>query len=264
MGEETIKMRGYESKKDIISWYIDEQGRPQPDLEHYQKQSPINMFLSDLKNNPESVTIPRPYIKNTILKPKEYKNNYKNTWQHTNILPGYDYYKPVTIPIHSLRYKFVCYEQQKNWQSCVQSLKNKNGGLSFEIYYLNQDGTINYKKMIEEIDEHIAKGVMYPQEIYDKHNDFRRDLRYKKNSVKLKTLSNHIRLVDSLKNLCRIILVGPSQYIKENSKIDDETGIAIIATKPDYYASEHYLGFEDANKYSREEEFEDYKLRFEL
>ena len=261
--KKTIKMRGYESKKEIISCYL-ENGELIFDDNYYNETSPVDKFLTDLKYNPESVIIPRPYIKSSILKPAEYKKNYKKIWQYSSCYPGSDYYKVVTIPIYSLRHKFKTYAQHKAWIKYQNVLKRKYGGLGFEVYYINQEGTINYKKMVEEIDKYICDGVMKPREVFDKDWHFERDLTLEKNKIIRDTIQNHITLTKTIKNICRIMTIGVHQYILENAKTKKEDGTIIMRKVLKQIESEQHNFFEHVSKCSDREEFRDIDLRFAL
>jgi hypothetical protein len=261
--EKTIKMRGYENSKDITSIYL-QNGILVFDDTYYLKNSPIDMFLSSLQFNPEAVPIPRPYIKGCILKPAEYRKNHRCTWSKSTIIPGSTYYKVVTIPMHSLRYKFLTYKQHLAWVKYEKDMKRKNGGLGFEVHYINQDGTINYKKMVEEIDEHIRNGVMNPKSIYDKDRHFYRNLKLAKNKHIQETIFDHITLVNAGKGYCRGLIVGPKELQIENAKKVYEDGTIIMRKIPKHIKTEHHEFYEHVNKYSNNEEYQDVELRFAL
>jgi hypothetical protein len=209
--QKTVKMRGYEVNKDrdILRWFLDEDGNIQNDTNFYKKRTPVEMFLDDIRLNPERVSLPWPITKTTILKPAEYKKNYNKTWQHSNIIPGYDYYEMVRIPVLTMRFKFQTYEQHKKWISYYNSLKRRFEGLSFEVFYMNEDGTVNYEKMISEIDRYISEGVSNPKEIYDKYDNLGRVL------IKNQNLQNYINLLRTVKFIMRITQVGVGRFIEE-------------------------------------------------
>jgi hypothetical protein len=56
-------------------------------------------------------------------------------WRHTNLFPGDTIFKFMTIPVHSMRHKFLTYKQHKNWQKYQSRLKRRGGGLGFEHFY---------------------------------------------------------------------------------------------------------------------------------
>ena len=261
--EKTIKMRGYENSKDITSIYLKNNKLVFDDL-YYLNNSPIDMFLTSLQLNPEAVPIPIPYIKQCILKPSEYKKNYRCTWSKSTIIPGSTYYKVVTIPMHSLRYKFLTYKQHLAWVKYEKELKRKNGGLGFEVHYINHDGTINYKKMVEEIDKYIREGVMSPRSVFDKNRNFYRDLKLKKNKHIQENIFNHIELVGAGKRYCRAMTIGIKEFMLENSKKQFEDGTVIMRIIPKHIKTEHHEFYEHVNKYSDDNEYRDIELRFAI
>jgi hypothetical protein len=261
--EKTIKMRGYDHSKDITSIYL-QNNRLEFDDMYYLKDTPVDMFLTSLQTNSEAVPIPRPYIKPCILKPAGYRKDYHCTWSKSHITAGSTYYKVVTIPIHSLRYKFLTYKQHLAWVKYEKELKRKNGGLGFEVFYINQDGTINYKKMVEEIDYHIRNGVMFPRKVFDKNMNFYRDLKYIKNKHVQETIYNHISLVNTGKRYCRGLIIGAKELQLEDAKKSCDDGTVIMRKIPKYIKTEHHDFYEHVNKYSNDNEYRDIELRFDL
>ncbi len=169
----------------------------------------------------------------------------------------------VKLPIFTLRFKFQTEKQLKAWTRYYNSLKRRYG-LSFEIFYLNTDGTINYKKMIYEIDKYISKGVIYPQSIYDKNDHLNREI---KNN---KIVQQHIYLINWLKNLVRFTIVGGNQFIAENYKLEKEVKeqgleqeeIKLIwwkAKKQNHYTTTSYNSWRDVNTYSDDKVFRNYR-----
>jgi hypothetical protein len=156
-----------------------------------------------------------------MLKVNQYKQQNKRTFQYSRVIPGDDYYKLVTIPIFTMRFKFKTLEQKQAWVRFGSSLKNRFGGLSYEIFFMNADGTCNYKKMLTYIDELISNGETNPKNIFDPHNNLGRNL---KNPHVLK----RIELMRQLKNMLRMLNVGVTQYCKESFDIIEEQ-IAIAA-----------------------------------
>ena len=148
-------------------------------------------------------------IKTSILKPAQFSKEFNKTFQYSNLKPGDDFMEIVRIPILTMRFKFQSLKQHKNWLKYYNALKRKYC-LSFEIYYINNDGTINYKKMMYEIDKYISEGVINPKKIYDKYNNLKRDIQ--KNVY----IQNYINLINWLKNVVRLSIIGKNKYIIEN------------------------------------------------
>jgi len=166
----------------------------------------------------------------------------------------------MTIPIHSMRHKFLTYKQHKNWQKYQSRLKRRGGGLGYEQFYLNDDGTIRYQDMIEEIDKHIRNGVMNPADIYDKDRNFFSYMKkHKKNEKKYHIILNHIKLTTTMKNLNRIMTIGLSQFCYENMK-EEKNGVIILRNTLKNISPDYSNSYEDLNKYSYDYEFKDKKL----
>ena len=165
----------------------------------------------------------------------------------------------MTIPVHSMRHKFLTYKQHKNWQKYQSRLKRRGGGLGFEQFYLNDDGTIRYQDMVEEIDKHIRDGVMYPSSIYDKNRNYFKLLKYKKNEKKYQIILNHIKLTTTMKNLNRIKTIGLSQFCYDNMK-EEKNGMIILRRTLKNISADYYNVYEDLNKYSLDFEFRDKEL----
>jgi hypothetical protein len=206
--KDKLKMRGYESKKSVIAFSLDKNNNLVPDENYYKETTVIEMFLKNIKDKPQAVQILPPFIKPSLLKLNQFKKQYKKTYQYSYLLPGDETYKIVTIPIFTMRFKFQTLKQKEMWLSFVTKLKNRYGGLSMEIFFMNEDGTCNFKKMIMETDKYISNSVIDPREIYDPHRHLYRD--YKNPFILKRT-----ELVRQLKNRLRLITVGPSQYCKE-------------------------------------------------
>jgi hypothetical protein len=55
------------------------------------------------------------------------------------------------------------------WKTEVEKLKKKTGQ-SLEVFFVNQDGTLDYQKMIETVDQMIADDIVSPLKHLDPHN----------------------------------------------------------------------------------------------
>jgi hypothetical protein len=254
--EEVIKMRGYDVKPNVVSWTL-ENNNLVSDTNYYNEIAPINRFMKDLQERPENVRIPRPFTKSTILKTAQFSKEYNKTWRHANTKCGDDFIELVKIPIFTLRFKFQSIKQQKSWNRYYNKLKRRFEGLSFEVFYMNKDGTINYEKMMREIDQYISKGIINPKDIYDKSNHLFRDIN-KHNYNKNQHILNYMKLIRNLKNLVRITVVGAGQFLKENSKLNTDS-LTLIMKKPKYVSKIYYNSFEDVNTYSNNNAFWDYR-----
>ena len=254
----TTKMRGYESKKGLVAVKM-EGDRIIYDYNYYNDISPTERFLDDIRLNSNNVSIPLCYFKTSILKINEYKKNFKRLWYYTDLLPGDTIFKFMTIPIYSMRHKFQTYKQHKNWQKYQNKLKRRGGGLGFEQFYLNDDGTIRYLDMVNEIDKHIRNGVLNPANVFDKDRNFFRDIKYKKNEKKNEIILKHIRLTTTMKNLNRIMTIGITQFCDENTK-EKKNNVIILRKTLKNISSDYHNEYEDLNKYSFDFEFRDKEL----
>ena len=260
--ETTTKMRGYDVKPNVVAWKL-ENNKLIPDTNYYNENQPIKRFLENLQYNPESVRIQPPFTKTSILKPAQFSKEYNKTFQHTDLKCGDDFMEIVKLPIFTLRFKFQTEKQLKAWTRYYNSLKRRYG-LSFEIFYLNIDGTINYKKMIYEIDKYISEGVIYPQNIYDKNRNLKREMQNNK------YVQENIYLINWLKNLVRFTIVGGKQFIAENYKLEKEVKeqgleqeeIKLIwwkTKKQNHYTTTNYNSWRDVNSYSNDNAFRDFR-----
>ncbi len=254
--ENVIKMRGYDVKPNVVSWTLENDNLVN-NTEYYNQIPPINRFMLDLKERPENVEIPTPFTKSTILKTAQFAKEHNKTWKYSNIKCGDDFIELVKIPIFTLRFKFQSEKQEKSWNRYMNKLKRRSEGLSFEIFYMNEDGTVNYQKMMREIDLYISSGIINPKNIYDKSNHLFRNMN-KQNSKKNKHIMNHVKLIKNLKNLVRISVVGVGQFLKENSKLNTDS-LTLIMKKPKYESKIYYNSFEDVNTYSNNNAFWDYR-----
>jgi hypothetical protein len=247
--ETTIKMRGYDVKPNVVSWYLENDNLIH-DTDYYNEIPPINRFMNDLRTRPENVPIPRPFIKTSILKTAQFSKEYNKTWQYSDIKCGDDFMELIRIPIFTLRFKFLSLKQQKSWVRYFNKLKRRFEGLSFEIFYMNEDGTINYKKMMCEIDKYISEGVMNPKKIFDKSDHLFRDIQ------KNQHVLNYMKLIRYLKNMVRISIIGVGQFINENSKISQD-GLTLIWKKPKYMDKTFHNSYDDVDTYSDDKAFWD-------
>jgi hypothetical protein len=69
-------------------------------------------------------------------------------------------------------------KQYKNWKRDATYLVNKYG-YSFELFFLNENGTLDYQKMCIEVDKMVSDGVISPLKYLDKNNNLGRDIKTK-------------------------------------------------------------------------------------
>ena len=152
------KMRSYKREVEEYDWdnYDDY------DIELFKKDKKINLhklFLNNLANNPNQVKRLEPMTLFKILKPKEVKRRQKSIGQ-TNRTKGEQIdvpRLPLEISINQFPYKYR--KQYEQFKKEHEKLK-EDYGQGFEMYFINNDGTLNYELAIRTIDKAISKDAM--------------------------------------------------------------------------------------------------------
>ncbi len=121
-------------------------------------EKPSERFLSGL-NTPKKVVRATPFIKENILKISDYQHHV-NKWDETDVYPG------CTIEVAGLlkefsfsQFTYQTLEQYQAWEHEYKALVKKYGQ-SYEQFYLNEDGTLNFQAMVEDIDNKIQQGKL--------------------------------------------------------------------------------------------------------
>jgi hypothetical protein len=167
-----IKMRSYEKSKRHYTNTLVDGGLAKHTL--YDGTNPAHVFLPSLRN-PTAVPRGMTFVKQVILLVSEWRHNYESTWQHSPLRPGDGYYKSGLLRECSLsQFTFQSLEQWQVFEKMCTRYKGKIGQ-SFEAFFLNYDGTLNYQKMIEAIDSLIALGERKPVDVLNPHGNHSRD-----------------------------------------------------------------------------------------
>ena len=117
---------------------------------------PSENFLMALKT-PKTVGRSNVYLKERILKVGDFRRNYR-IWQDTKVYPGCTVEMPGLLHEFSLsQFTFQTYAQYSSWKKEFERLLSKFGQ-SYEMFFLNDDGTLNYQSMIETVDAAIRAG----------------------------------------------------------------------------------------------------------
>ncbi|MEO1431241.1 MAG: hypothetical protein AAFV71_19700 [Cyanobacteria bacterium J06633_8] len=169
-------------------------------------------FLDSIRKNPESVQRQKPFELEYILKPNEYKIRYKTTYSKKCFVPGDGVFKVAWIREYSpSSMVYQTSNQADSWEKEYTYLKNKYGQ-SYEHFFLNNDGTLNYQKMIRTLDTAMLNGYMSFSDYlknnnseYSKINDYK-DLGishhpYWEEYLKLKETVNNLGIVDENSNI---------------------------------------------------------------
>ncbi|NEP35392.1 hypothetical protein [Moorena sp. SIO3B2] len=119
---------------------------------------PSETFLDSLHETPYSVKRAKTYLFRKILKPSEYKKNYLTSWKNSQAFPGCTVESARLLRECSLsQFTFQTHDQMKSWEREQKYLINKYGQ-SYETFFTNDDGTINYQLMTNSIDAAIRTG----------------------------------------------------------------------------------------------------------
>lgn len=120
---------------------------------------PSEVFLIALQN-PDSVGRSQVFLKERILKVGDYRKNY-GKWKDTQVYPGCTVEQPSLLREFSLsQFTFQTSEQYKGWLREYQRFLRRYGQ-SYEMFFLNERGTLNYQLMVESIDYAIQSGKHY-------------------------------------------------------------------------------------------------------
>jgi hypothetical protein len=121
-------------------------------------EKPSERFLSGL-NTPKKMVRATPFIKENILKISDYQHHV-NKWDETDVYPG------CTIEVAGLlkefsfsQFTYQTLEQYRVWEHEYKTLVKKYGQ-SYEQFYLNEDGTLNFQAMVEDVDSKIQTGKL--------------------------------------------------------------------------------------------------------
>jgi hypothetical protein len=155
------KCRGYESKKTHTGLIEDEET-----IDRYSDKAPIVDFLNQLEENPKKVKRQNVALKQGILKINQYLES-RERYDAMGLMPGDNVVKSLLVVEFSLsQFTFKTHKQYKMWKGEVEKLKNKTGQ-SLEVFFLNKNGTLDYERMIQTIDEMIANDVLSPIKYLD-------------------------------------------------------------------------------------------------
>ena len=176
-------------------------------------------FLHSILNNPKSVPRQHPFEMEYILKPNEYKIRWKTTYSKKCFIPGDGVFKVAWIREYSPSGMIFNLDlQADNWEKEYVYLKSKYGQ-SYEYFFLNDDGTVNYLEMIQSLDTIILAG-------YNSYSEY-----LQKTNPKYSSLKSHKELVidyhpyweeyQNLKKYLDNLGVINNEKISENSDWDD-------------------------------------------
>jgi hypothetical protein len=163
------KMRSYEATKKHLAFTCENDELSVVD--EFDGVSPAQTLFAEILKNQHAVRRLPPFIKSAILKPAAFANDYHNKWSKTDYRAGDNIIKIGKLNYFSLAaFTYKTREQYQNWKKANEKLKRKYGE-SFEIFYTNDDDTIDYQQMIDDIDTAIRNDVINPITYFDKHRN---------------------------------------------------------------------------------------------
>jgi hypothetical protein len=152
-----LKMRGYENKKEHHAYSVNAEGILRK-LSTFADKTPAKVMHDAIFENPESVPLNQPFIKAEILKTGSFVH-LQTKWQKTPVRPGDNYQKMGIAKWCALnQMTFQTLEQYQNWLKAASHLLRKYS-IAFEMFRLNEDGTINYQGLMTDIHKMIGEGV---------------------------------------------------------------------------------------------------------
>jgi len=162
--DDNLKMRSYEAKKNHDGFVNDEI------TDRYSDgNNPAKDFMEDLAKCGTSVTRQIPFAKESILKVSDYKRHHAK-YDRMGIEPGDTFLKPGLLREFSIsHFTFKTIAQFTTWEKAVNKRKEKYGQ-SLEFFFLNEDGTLDVKKMNKTVDALIEDGCMDPFKALEKRN----------------------------------------------------------------------------------------------
>lgn len=121
---------------------------------------PATRFLKDLLENSRSMPRQSVYLRSSILKCGDYSKHYKSKYEGSKVYPGITVKTASYLREFSLaQFTYQSHEQYRGWERETARLQ-RHYGQSYEQYFLNPDGTLDYQRMIETIDGKIAEGKL--------------------------------------------------------------------------------------------------------
>jgi hypothetical protein len=136
---------------------------------------PSNEFLAMLQENPQRVKRSEVYINTKILKIRDWRRNY-SSWQYSEAFPGCTVENAALLRELSLsQFTFQTHEQYKAWSKEADTLRRRHGQ-SYEMFFVDEEGYLDYQRLVNEVDAAIRAGKMSFLEGTDKRqsNFYRR------------------------------------------------------------------------------------------
>ena len=119
---------------------------------------PAQEFLERL-SNPNQVVRSNAFLQQRFLKANEYRKDYAK-WERSQVVWGDTIEKVRLLKEFSLtQFTYQTFEQHQAWEREYNQLLRRYGQ-SYEMFYLNADSTLDFQKMILDIQARIKRGDM--------------------------------------------------------------------------------------------------------
>jgi hypothetical protein len=126
----------------------------------FSEYKPSEEFLQNILLCPFAVYRSHAYIATKILKTGEYKAHYESRWSKSEAFPGCTVEMGRLLRECSLtQFTFKTLKQFQSWEKEAKRLRDMTGH-TYESWFLNEDGTLDFKSMVLQLDLRIRSGDM--------------------------------------------------------------------------------------------------------
>ena len=126
----------------------------------FSEYKPSEEFLENILLCPLAVKRSHAYIATKILKTGEYKAHYESRWSKSEAFPGCTVEMGRLLRECSLtQFTFKTLKQFQSWEREAKRLRDMTGH-TYESWFLNDDGTLDFKAMVMRLDTLIRSGEM--------------------------------------------------------------------------------------------------------
>lgn len=119
---------------------------------------PASDFLRNLHQQPRAVTRGEVFLDKSILKPSTYRQHFDSRYESSPVFPGCGIERGRLVREFSLnQYTFQSLKQYKAWVREWETLLY-TVGQSYEIFFLNDNGSVDVESMVKRVDTLIRTG----------------------------------------------------------------------------------------------------------
>lgn len=138
----------------------------------------IQYYLEDLRQNPECVPIPMPYIDYEVVSCGEYQKRYESHYQYSMLIPGD--YEPKVKTFQAFQISQFTFRTRAQYKAFRTEHENarKKYGLSAERYHKPTrdnrvlENYVNYEEMIKEYDDALCHQKKSSREFYSTYRNY--------------------------------------------------------------------------------------------